>query len=182
MKIYTKTGDGGDTSLFGGERVSKDSARIAAYGSVDELNAHLGVVRAIKPPESIDKLLARIQQELFVLGADLSAPRSSELKNVRRLEDYQSEDLEIQIDQFEKELQSLKSFILPTGSPIAAQLHVARTVCRRAERMVVALAHEEDIGLAPIKYLNRLSDFLFVLARYANELEGEKETKWTGGK
>lgn len=180
MKIYTKTGDGGETSLFGGERVSKDSVRIAAYGTVDELNANLGVVRALKPGDEIDKVLARIQQELFILGADLATPRTTEPKNVRRMEDEHVENVEQHIDRFEKELESLKSFILPAGSLIAAHLHVARTVCRRAERSVVSLAREEDIGPIPVQYLNRLSDLLFVLARYANELKGEKETKWTG--
>ena len=172
-KIYTRTGDKGDTGLVGGKRVSKDSARIWAYGTVDELNSALGLARALKPNRKTDAVLARIQNELFDLGAELAAPAG--LPGIQAREITALEKL---MDELNATLGPLKEFILPTGSPVAAQLHVARTVCRRAERFCVRLAREERIGELVVPYLNRLSDALFVLARWANYQTGKKETFW----
>jgi cob(I)alamin adenosyltransferase len=180
MKIYTKTGDEGETGLFGGGRVSKDSLRIEAFGTVDELNAHLGMVRSMNVPADIDAELARLQGELFVLGADLATPADSTAKKIRRIGLSEIERLEKVIDVFESRLTPLRSFILPGGAPFAAQLHVARTACRRAERHAVRLARAEKVGPIPVKYLNRLSDLLFVLARTANMRAGASETPWNG--
>jgi cob(I)alamin adenosyltransferase len=180
MKIYTTTGDAGDTSLFGGKRVPKSNLRIDAYGTVDELNAQIGVVRAFKPPAEVDELFGQIQNQLFILGADLAAPSSSAPSNHQRIHQHEIQFLEGTIDQLDEQLESLKSFILPGGSLVSAQLHVARTVCRRAERLVDALGRKEEIGRFPLIYLNRLNDFLFVAARYANKLAGIEETKWNG--
>ena len=178
MKIYTKTGDRGDTSLFGGQRVPKDALRIEAYGTIDELTSVLGIVRADNADEAADRMLERIQNDLFALGADLATPRSVERKNIRRIEERDTVALEKLIDGLEPKLKPLRSFILPGGSPVAARLHFARTVCRRAERVVVRLSRNEDIGEAIPVYLNRLSDLLFVLARHANASSGVQETRW----
>lgn len=178
MKIYTKTGDKGDTSLFGGQRVPKDALRIEAYGTVDELNSVLGIVRADNKEKEIDAVLDRVQNELFELGADLATPQSASVKNIKRIEPKHSEHLEKSIDRLDEHLKQLKTFILPGGSPVAARLHFARTVCRRAERTVVRLSRNEDIGKGIMIYLNRLSDLLFVVARYANHVANVSETKW----
>jgi len=178
MKIYTKTGDTGETSLFGGKRVPKDAQRIDAYGTVDELNSMLGVVRSMQPHRDIDAILQRIQEDLFVLGADLATPPKKSSGKIPRIETSHAENLEKIIDSLESHLEPLTRFILPGGSPIGAQLQAARTVCRRAERLVVKLSREEEIGSPPLVYLNRLSDLLFVLSRYANHLAGVKETPW----
>jgi cob(I)alamin adenosyltransferase len=178
MKIYTRTGDRGDTSLFGGQRVPKDALRIEAYGTVDELNSVIGIVRADNAEPALDATLERVQDELFVLGADLATPRSLEKKGVGRIAHTEADRLEQEIDRFEAGLKPLKSFILPGGSPVAARMHFARTVCRRAERIVVRLSRNEDIGDDIIIYLNRLSDLLFVLARYANHTARVPEVKW----
>ncbi|MEX1274838.1 MAG: cob(I)yrinic acid a,c-diamide adenosyltransferase [Bacteroidota bacterium] len=178
MKIYTKTGDKGETSLFGGERVSKDALRIEAYGTVDELNSLLGVARSLKPGGGVGTILERIQNDLFILGADLATPLSSSNTKIPRMELRHAEDLEPIIDSLEAKLRPLKAFVLPGGKPVGAHLHLARTVCRRGERLVVKLAKSENIGTVLIVYLNRLSDLLFVLARYANHLDGEQETEW----
>lgn len=178
MKIYTKTGDTGDTSLFGGQRVPKDAMRIEAYGTVDELNSIIGVARCEGSAPEIDSLLEQIQEELFVLGADLATPRSSAKDSVRRFEAREAHEIERIIDRIEPRLKPIRNFILPGGSPQAARLHLARTVCRRAERAVVRLSRHEDIGTGAVIYLNRLSDLLFVLARYANHLAGVQETRW----
>jgi cob(I)alamin adenosyltransferase len=180
MRIYTKTGDKGDTSLFGGQRVPKDALRIEAYGTVDELNSVLGIVRADNADTEIDEILAGVQEQLFDLGADLATPRSAEKKAIKRIETRDSQQLERVIDGLEPALKPLRSFILPGGSPVAARLHFARTVCRRAERAVVRLSRNEDIGEAVMSYLNRLSDMLFVLARYANQKSKVPEVKWKG--
>ena len=180
MKIYTTTGDEGETSLFGGKRVAKDTLRIESYGTVDELNSMLGVVRSLKPSKKIDETIVHIQNELFVLGADLATPNEKQDKNVVRLGKDHVSHLESVIDSLEKKLKPLSSFILPGGSPVAAHLHLARTICRRAERLVVRLAREEQIDPFCVMYLNRLSDLLFVLARYANRVEGGVETPWVG--
>ena len=178
MKIYTKTGDKGDTSLFGGQRVPKDALRIEAYGTVDELNSLLGVARADNTGSLVDKVLGHVQSELFDLGADLATPRSNHKKQIKRIEPRDAHALEKYIDSLETHLKPLRAFVLPGGSPVAARLHFARTVCRRAERVVVRLSRNEDIGKGITVYLNRLSDLLFVLARYANHVAGVAETKW----
>lgn len=180
MKIYTKTGDAGDTSLLGGKRVAKSSLRIEAYGTVDELNSHIGVVRASALPPEIDDALLHVQSKLFSLGSDLATPLSETSVSIDRIEEADIKRLEEAIDRFDKQLPPLKNFILPDGTPVAAQLHIARTVCRRAERAVDALGRQEQIGALPLMYLNRLADLLFVLARYANHLAGVSETLWSG--
>lgn len=177
MKIYTRTGDTGDTSLFGGQRVPKDALRIEAYGTVDELNSVLGIVRADSTDPRIDEVLESIQNSLFDLGADLATPRSVG-KAIRRIGARDITALEKTIDALEPKLKPLRSFILPGGSPLAARLHFSRTVCRRAERIVVRLSRNEDIGDDITVFLNRLSDLLFVLARYANRVAEVPETKW----
>ncbi len=182
MKIYTKTGDKGKTSLFGGGRVAKDGQRIEAYGSVDELNSRIGLVRALYPPADIDQVLATIQNDLFVLGADLATPKPKQRTSIDTIESRHVEHLERTIDRFEGSLPALKEFILPGGSRLAAELHVARTVCRRAERRIVNLLRKGEIGTTPFVYMNRLSDLLFVMARYANKLEGVEEVKWKTGR
>ncbi len=174
MKIYTKTGDKGDTSLFGGHRVPKDAPRIEAYGTVDELNSVLGIVRSDGTDADIDAILETIQQDLFALGADLATPRSVG-KDVRRFTTEDTHPLERIIDKLEESLQPLDRFILPGGSSTASSLHFARTVCRRAERAVVRLSRSEDVGEGTTIYLNRLSDLLFVLARHANRLSDTPE-------
>ena len=178
MKIYTKTGDKGDTSLFGGQRVPKDALRIEAYGTVDELNSVLGICRAENNDAEINSVLAQVQEQLFELGADLATPRSVAAKNVRRIGQKDAHHLEKIIDSLEVHLKPLKHFILPGGTPVAARIHFARTVCRRAERHVVRLSRNEDISEDIIIYLNRLSDLLFVLARHANHLASVPETTW----
>jgi len=178
MKIYTKSGDTGETALFGGERVPKDALRIEAYGSVDELNSVIGVIRSYAPHKSLDVPLGKIQRQLFELGADLASPKIRKSNYITRIKPSHAVSLEKIIDLLETKLQPLKTFILPGGSIIASQLHLARTVCRRAERNVVRLSRNENIGTAVIIYLNRLSDLLFVMARYANVLEGQQEVQW----
>jgi cob(I)alamin adenosyltransferase len=182
MKIYTTTGDQGETSLFGGRRVPKDALRIEAYGTVDELNSALGVTRAGKPVKEIDQILASLQNDLFVLGADLATPTEKQNGIVERIQQEHIMHIEQVIDSIEPRLTHLSSFIIPGGSRVAAQLHLARTICRRAERFVVKLAREEHIEPHCIVFLNRVSDLLFVLARYANEVDGVRETPWTARK
>ena len=184
MKIYTRTGDAGTTGLFGGDRVRKDHPRIEAYGTVDEVNSVLGLARArlAEAPgrERLEPLLARIQEELFILGADLATPRGSRA-TVPRIEHTHVAALERAIDGFEEDLPALKHFVLPGGTEVAGTFHVARTVCRRAERRTVEAvagdAHEQPCEAAI--YLNRLSDLLFVLARWANQQAGTPEAVWT---
>jgi len=182
LKIYTKTGDDGETGLFGGGRISKDSLRVAAYGAVDEVNAALGLARALDPQEFADALLQRIQRDLFTIGAELAAPDPDTVQKAlsRRAAIAESDitALEDAIDSHESRLEPLKNFILPGGAPKAATLHLARTVCRRAERAVVALSRHEQISPAILRYLNRLSDLLFVLARAANAHAGRPDVKW----
>ena len=182
MKIYTKTGDTGETALFGGERVPKDAFRIEAYGSVDELNSVLGVISTLKPHPAIAETVDMLQHQLFEVGADLATAGTQRSTAIPRITDSHAVGLEKLIDRYEAELTQLKSFILPGGSAIAAHLHLARTVCRRAERSVVRLSRNEEIGTTVIVYLNRLSDLLFVMARYANFIEGYTETQWVSGK
>ncbi len=179
MKIYTTSGDQGETSLYGGRRVPKDSLRIETYGTVDELNSALGVARSWKPGKEIDEVLARLQNNLFVLGADLATPEDKRSGDIERIKSADISELERVIDDLDFRLKPLTSFILPGGSHLAAQLHLARTICRRAERLSVRLFREESIEFTCIVFLNRLSDLLFVLARYANKLDGHEETPWS---
>jgi cob(I)alamin adenosyltransferase len=180
-KIYTKTGDLGDTGLGDGSRVPKDHPRVTAYGTVDELNALLGLF-LVQPglPANIVDVIRSIQNDLFDVGADLCLPQK-EGESALRIRAEQAERLEKTIDEFNERLQPLKSFILPGGSPAAAWCHLARTVCRRAERNVVTLAQKEKINPQVIIYLNRLSDLLFVLARVCND-DGKKDVLWVPGK
>ncbi|MBE2182061.1 MAG: cob(I)yrinic acid a,c-diamide adenosyltransferase [Anaerolineae bacterium] len=178
MKIYTRGGDKGETSLFSGGRVRKDHLRVEAYGTVDELNSVLGLVRAESLPEIAQERLERVQNELFVIGADLATPMDTSPAWLKRLEESAVEPLENEIDQMTAELPPLKNFILPGGTRAAATVHIARTVCRRAERLTVSLTSEDTINPAVIIYLNRLSDWLFTLARWINLRAGEPETRW----
>ena len=180
MKIYTKTGDKGETGLFGGDRVSKDSTRIESYGSVDELNSFIGLAITEVKDEEVKNLLSKIQNELFIIGSNLAAPNlKKDKKNIipKISEDFFKE-AENAIDHFEEKLEPLKNFILPGGSKGAALLNVCRTVCRRAERRVVALKNMVQIDEKIIIFLNRLSDLLFVLARNENQISGNKDVIW----
>lgn len=181
FKIYTKTGDGGDTGLFGGGRVPKNHPRVAAYGDVDELNAVIGAARSVEMMPRIDEVLAPVQRDLFALGALLATPDHEKMKeqlSKARISDARIAQLEQAIDDGEAELEPLKAFIMPGGTPKAAALHVARTVCRRAERSVISLQKDTEIPQIVIIYLNRLSDLLFVLARVANRRAGAGEVTW----
>ena len=177
-KIYTRGGDAGETSLGDGSRVSKRDGRIAAFGTVDELNATLGVVLAGECPTEMRDVLARVQNELFDLGADLSVPLEHEDR--LRTTQEQVDELELDCDRFNAALPELKSFVLPGGTQAAAQLHVARTVCRRAEREALAASTEHALSPLALVYLNRLSDLLFILARTANAPAGD-EPLWKPG-
>lgn len=179
MKIYTKGGDDGTTGLFGGGRVPKTSLRIEAYGTVDELNSVIGFVRTMSPVPRTNAILGAIQLTLFTLGADLAtALRADKPADIKRVTDDDIKMMESWIDEIDGQLQPLRVFILPGGSITAAQLHVARTVCRRTERCTVALAEVEDVGTAPVIFLNRLSDLLFVLARFENAQRNIAEDEW----
>lgn len=178
MKIYTRTGDRGDTSLFGGRRVRKHDLRVDAYGTVDELNSLLGLARAEGLPQQAAAWLEQIQNDLFTLGADLATPLDAASDWVVRLDPEAAAGLEIAIDRMDETLPALKHFILPGGTRAAATTHVARTVCRRGERLCVALADADAVNPAAIVYLNRLSDFLFTLARWLNHQAGENEQGW----
>ena len=173
-KIYTRTGDKGTTGLVGGKRVSKDSPRLWAYGTVDELNSAIGLARAFRPDKKTDAVLAGIQNDLFDLGAELATPG----KPLARITPRHSDALEKLMDACNAKLGPLREFILPGGTPVAAQLHVARTICRRTERFCVRLSRQEKLGALVIPYLNRLSDALFVLARWVNYQAGKKDTFW----
>jgi cob(I)alamin adenosyltransferase len=179
MKIYTKTGDAGSTGLFGGARVDKDDARVEAYGTVDETNAAIGMARAAKPPEAVERVLAEVQADLFVLGAELACVAGKEDKlRMRLLAATDIARLEQAIDASETTLAPLTSFVLPGGTPAAAALHHARTVCRRAERRVLAAGRQSPVRADVLIYLNRLSDLLFVLARRANREAGIADQPW----
>jgi len=181
MKIYTKTGDAGDTGLFGGGRVPKDDPRVEAYGDVDELNAVLGLARAAELMPRIDEVLVPIQRDLFSIGALLATPDRDKMDQhltKARISDERIAELERAIDACDRELEPLKAFILPGGTRKAAALHVARTVCRRAERRVIHLQREVEIPQIVVVYLNRLSDLLFTLARFANARAGAGEVTW----
>lgn len=200
IKIYTKTGDRGTTSLFGGARVDKNSARIRAYGEVDELNSLIGVILAEdsfswvladkkKRKKIKDKKLAatyeianqlfRIQNELFILGSDLATPIGVATK-IPRIKSSHVKRLEREIDKWTRSLPSLRNFLIPGGGKIRSKLHLARTVARRTERLIVDLAAQEKINKYALAYINRLSDWFFTLARYINKLEGDVEIVWKG--
>jgi cob(I)alamin adenosyltransferase len=181
MKIYTRTGDQGTTGLFGGGRVAKTHGRIAAYGTVDEVNSFVGLALAhmsgTERAAPVRRILIDIQTDLFVLGADLATPSKSKAEVPRVTQEHVAR-LEREIDRLENDLETLKRFILPGGSQAGATLHVARTVCRRAERLVLKAAADNDVNEISAVYLNRLSDLLFVAARWTNKLEGKQESPW----
>ncbi len=183
MKIYTKRGDAGETDLFGGPRVGKDDLRVEAYGAVDELNSVLGVAVAAGGQDDLAALTRSLQGTLFDLGAYLASPDAERREKSRipepRIEDVEA--LEARIDAFEAELAPLRRFILPGGTTAAAAFHLARTVCRRAERRAVALDRAEPLDPTALRYLNRLSDLLFVLARVENHRAGVEDVEWEGG-
>jgi len=180
MKIYTKTGDKGETGLFGGERVSKDSLRISAYGTIDELNSYIGYTITETVDESIKKNLSLIQNYLFTVGSDLATPETEKNTKLKIQRTPQSFYIEIErmIDKYEAELEELKNFILPGGSKSSALLHICRTICRRAEREVVALKKTVTIGENIIIFLNRLSDLFFVLSRFENKVSNHPDVIW----
>ena len=181
MKIYTKTGDKGDTGLFGGERVSKNSPRIKAYGTIDELNSFIGLAITEVKNKEVKLLLNKIQNQLFTVGSDLATPETEKNKklNITRTPESFYLELEYEIDKYEVKLEPLKNFILPGGSKAAAFLHVCRTVARRAEREVVALNSTVKIGDNVIIFLNRISDLFFVLSRYENKVSNHPDITWS---
>jgi cob(I)alamin adenosyltransferase len=181
MKIYTKTGDAGTTGLFGGGRVGKDHPRVAAYGDVDELNSAIGVARAAAPADFADDLLAGIQRDLFAIGGHLATPDPEKVRKAlakAELSDDRIATFEAEMDRATALLPELRAFVLPAGTPKAAALHLARTVCRRAERSVVHLAATDEVPPLFLVYLNRLSDLLFTLARLANHEAGVGDVTW----
>lgn len=181
LKIYTRTGDEGATALFGGGRVAKDHPRVEAYGDVDELNAALGLARSIELMPRIDEVLVPVQRDLFAIGALLATPDHGKMREQlekARIDEERIAELERAIDACDAELEPLRSFILPGGTPKASALHVARTICRRAERRVVALSHDTELPELVVIYMNRLSDLLFMLARVANRRAGAGEVTW----
>jgi cob(I)alamin adenosyltransferase len=175
-RIYTRTGDKGETGLVGGNRTSKGSLRVQAYGDIDELNSVLGLARTFSKDKEISSLLERLQRDLFIVGADLASPRTED--HATRVTGEMTVTLEKNIDTFQQELRPLKAFILPGGAETGALLHFARTVARRAERSIVALNKTESLNENLIPYMNRLSDLLFVMARLANHREGGNELEW----
>jgi cob(I)alamin adenosyltransferase len=188
-RVYTRTGDRGETALVGGTRVPKDAARIEAYGTVEELNAALGLARAFNAERLsegeghrwLDETLRRLQNELFDLGSELATPEDAVYEGMHRIGDAQVRELEKLIDQCQKELPPLKSFVLPGGGRIGAALHQARTICRRAEREILRLSRAEPLAEWPLRYVNRLSDLLFVLSRWVAKRLGEPEYLWERG-
>jgi cob(I)alamin adenosyltransferase len=181
MKIYTRTGDDGTTGLFGGGRVRKSDARIESYGTVDELNAALGVARVAVAvnAKAIGEAIARVQHELFVVGAHLATPEDSpSTSSLPVLDEAMIGRLEMEIDAAESELEPLRKFILPGGCELAARLHLGRTICRRAERVLVEFAMDRPVSTTIVTYLNRLSDWLFVMARLANARAGVADIAW----
>ncbi len=181
MRIYTRTGDRGETGLFGGGRVPKDHPRVAAYGDVDELNSAIGVVRATEPVALHDDLLQSVQRDLFSLGGHLATPDPDKVRKAlarAELAEGRVAEFERIMDEADAELPALRAFVLPAGTPKAAALHLARTVCRRAERSVIHLGHEAEVPELFVVYLNRLSDLLFTLARLANHRAGSGDVVW----
>jgi cob(I)alamin adenosyltransferase len=181
VKIYTRTGDDGTTGLFGNQRVPKDAPRVAVYGTIDEANTVLGVALAAGAPGPLARVLVDLQSRLFDVGADLATPRGErpDPTYLNRITPQHVSELEALIDRFEADLPPLTSFILPGGTATAAQLHLARAIVRRAERALVTLARSEDLGGALPLFVNRLSDLLFVLARWANQAAGVADVPWT---
>jgi cob(I)alamin adenosyltransferase len=181
--LYTRSGDAGTTALFGGGRVPKDSARVEAYGCVDELNSAIGMALAFVQQADLREALAGVQNELFNIGSELASEtgKASEAGHMFTDEEAKIAALEGLIDDYDARVEPLRTFILPSGSPGGSTLHLCRTVCRRAERAVVRLSREEPVNPAVLTYLNRLSDLLFVLARYANKSDGVVETEWRKG-
>ena len=179
MKIYTKTGDGGETGLVDGSRVPKDHARVAAFGDVDELNAGIGLAR-VQAGDALSQILEGVQRDLFAIGAQVADPRAQIATRTPKaaLGPARIVDLEKAIDAHEAQMPPLTSFILPGGTALAASLHVARTVCRRAERSILSLGRTDPVDPLILVYLNRLSDLLFVVARHANLAAGQPEAKW----
>ncbi|MDH3267787.1 MAG: cob(I)yrinic acid a,c-diamide adenosyltransferase [Ignavibacteria bacterium] len=180
MKIYTKTGDKGETGLFGGERISKDSIRISAYGTIDELNSFIGYTITEIKDQSVKDNLLKIQNYLFTIGSDLATPETEKNTklNIQRIPESFDKEIEKMIDHYDAKLEELKNFILPGGSKGASLLHICRTVCRRAEREVVALKNSVTIGDNIIIFLNRLSDLFFVLSRFENKVSNHPDTIW----
>src|SRR3954454_1590871 len=176
-RVYTRQGDAGDTALAGGQRFSKDSLRLGAYGTVDELNSFIGMARA-DAPETLAAILLRVQHELFNLGSILATLPEDVHPKQARITDADVAQLEVEMDRANEELRPLRSFVLPGGSRLNAELHVCRTVCRRAERVCVALSRIESVPPEAVRYLNRLSDALFVWSRWASHLTGAPETLW----
>jgi cob(I)alamin adenosyltransferase len=188
-RVYTRTGDTGETGLVGGARVAKDSPRIVAYGTIDELNAIVGLVRVFNEERMhegerhrwLDEVLRRIQNELFDLGSELATPPEAEYEGMFRVGETQVQALERLMDECQRDLEPLRSFTLPGGGRISGFLHQARTVCRRAERELLPLSRAEPIGPWPLRYVNRLSDTFFVLGRWVGKHLGEKEYLWERG-
>lgn len=180
MKIYTKTGDKGETSLFGGERIAKDHLRLNAYGSLDELNSFIGLAISEVKSEKVKNVLIELQNKLFVVGSDLATPDTEKNKKLKITRTPQTfiEETEKLIDHFESQLDELKNFILPGGSKGAALLHICRTISRRAEREIVALKNTVKIGDNILIFINRISDLFFVLARFENKYSNIPDTKW----
>ena len=188
-RVYTRTGDKGTTALVGGKRVPKDSPRIAAYGTIDELNAILGLARVFNEERLaegekhrwLDEVFRRLQNQLFDLGSELATPPEAAYEGMVRLADAEVKELETLMDRCQKDLEPLKSFVLPGGGRISGFLHQCRTVCRRAEREILVLSRVEPIGEAPLRYVNRLSDVFFVLSRWVGKHLGEREYLWERG-
>ena len=181
MKIYTKTGDAGETGLFGGARVSKASLRVEAYGQVDELNSTIGWARVAVSDQALDGLLHQIQNDLFEIGAELGSTEERKGKgSMPLIDEGQVEALERMIDRYEEGPPPLTTFVLPGGSESSARFHLARCVCRRAERAIVHLGAEEPVRGEVLRYINRLSDLLFTIARHANHAAGVEDIPWTG--
>lgn len=184
MKLYTKTGDDGTTGLFGGQRVSKDDPRVEAYGTVDEFNAAIGLAAAACDPKRplharLLEIFAQLQSRLFDIGADLATPEGDKHeKKIQRIDEHHVEEAERWIDEIDDGNSPMKSFVMPGGTELASRLHVARTVCRRAERLMVGLSHAEPISAAAIVYVNRISDLLFAMARRVNKDAGVADVPW----
>lgn len=188
-RVYTRTGDQGETALVGGKRVPKDSLRVEAYGTIDELNSVVGIARAFNEEKIVageahrflDLVLRQIQDELFDLGSELATPPESFRKGMYRVGEQEVKKIEQLIDECQKELRTLPSFVLPGGGKIGAYLHQCRTICRRAERAILRLSRTEELGEWPLKYLNRLGDLFFVLSRWINKQTSEREYLWQRG-
>lgn len=174
MPIYTRFGDKGKTSLFGGDVVEKSNLRVCAYGEIDELNASIGIIISEIEDREIEEKLEKIQNDLFTIGSELASRKETKTK----IDPKRAKEMEEEIDKMDKEIEPLKNFILPGGHKAASLIHLSRTICRRAERSVVKLSNEEQIDSTIITYLNRLSDLLFTMARYVNFKNGEKEKIW----